>query len=40
MKKVIVNKVKNTKTILWSELKTWEFNELKDKARDVKKLLK
>jgi 16S rRNA G966 N2-methylase RsmD len=36
--KKIINKIKNTKTIPWSELKTWEFNDLKDGNRDVKKL--
>ncbi|MGL4759004.1 MAG: ParB N-terminal domain-containing protein [Patescibacteria group bacterium] len=37
--KTIINKVKNTKTILWSELQKWEFNELKDASRDVSKLI-
>jgi 16S rRNA G966 N2-methylase RsmD len=34
----IVNKVKNTKTIPWIELKDWEFNNLKDATRNVKNL--
>ena len=37
-KKKIINKVINTKTIPWSTLKDWEFNDLKDKKRDVTNL--
>ena len=35
----IINKVKNTKTLSWEELKKYEFNTLKEsKNRDVSKL--
>lgn len=36
--KTILNKVINTKTISWKDLKTFEFNDLKDKNRDITKL--
>ncbi len=34
----IINKVKGCKTIKWSDLKTYEFNDLKSQSRDVTKL--
>lgn len=39
MAKTIINKVKNTPTIGWKEIKDFEFNQLKDNLnRDVSKL--
>lgn len=39
MTQSINNRVKNCKTIPWAELKTYEFNDLKDsKTRDISKL--
>ncbi len=39
MSRKIINTVKNCKTLSWKELKTYEFNNLKeDQNRDVSKL--